>query len=76
MVNYKIVVFVPDENLDAVRDAMADAGAGVIGNYTCCSFASPGTGTFFGGEGADLAAMRAAHPYEEPAYDVYELIDI
>jgi hypothetical protein len=105
MVNYKIVVFVPDENLDAVRDAMADAGAGVIGNYTCCSFASPGTGTFFGGEGADpavgaagrlervrelrlemivpaekaeavVAAMRAAHPYEEPAYDVYELIDI
>jgi hypothetical protein len=23
-----------------------------------------------------VAAMRAAHPYEEPAYDVYQLMDI
>ncbi|UCE28186.1 MAG: hypothetical protein JSW52_05420 [Candidatus Coatesbacteria bacterium] len=105
MADYKIVVFVPNENLDAVRAAMAEAGAGVIGNYTYCSFASPGTGTFLGGEGADpavgaagrlervpewrlemvvpaevaevvVAAMKAAHPYEEPAYDVYELVDI
>ena len=105
MGNYKIVVFVPKENLDAVRSAMAEAGAGVIGNYAYCSFTTPGTGTFFGGEGADpaagtagrlervpelrlemlvpaekaeavVAAMKAAHPYEEPAYDVYQLVDI
>lgn len=46
---YKIVVFVPAANLDAVRDAMAAAGAGVIGDYTHCSFATPGRGTFLGG---------------------------
>ena len=25
-------------------------------------------------QGAVLAALRAAHPYEEPAFDVYELV--
>ncbi len=43
---YKIAVFAPAESVDAVRDAMAEAGAGSIGNYTHASFRSPGTGTF------------------------------
>ena len=25
---------------------------------------------------AAIAAMRAAHPYEEPAYDIYPLLDL
>jgi dinuclear metal center YbgI/SA1388 family protein len=49
---YKIVVFVPMKSLDAVRDALATAGAGVIGNYSHCSFRSAGTGTFRPLEGA------------------------
>ncbi|MGD8718116.1 MAG: hypothetical protein PVH29_04760 [Candidatus Zixiibacteriota bacterium] len=56
---FKIVVFVPEENLAAVREAMAGAGAGVIGNYTHCSFAMPGRGTFLGGAGADPAVGEA-----------------
>jgi dinuclear metal center YbgI/SA1388 family protein len=47
---YKIVVFVPRENLEAVRAAAFAAGGGRIGNYTECSFASEGQGTFFAGE--------------------------
>lgn len=43
---FKIVVFTPPEALDAVRDAMSDAGAGHVGNYSDCSFAAEGTGTF------------------------------
>ena len=43
---YKVVVFVPEENTDMVRDAMCRAGAGWIGNYSHCTFASIGTGTF------------------------------
>lgn len=42
----KVVVFVPPEAVDAVAKAMSDAGAGVIGDYTECSFRSAGTGTF------------------------------
>lgn len=49
----KLVVFVPEENADALADAMSEAGAGVIGEYTHCTFRTPGTGTFLGGEGAD-----------------------
>ena len=96
----KLVVFVPEENADQMANALTEAGAGVIGDYTHCTFRAPGTGTFFGGETTDpyagakgrlermpelrletvvpahaasraAAAVRAAHPYEEPAFDVY-----
>jgi hypothetical protein len=102
-VNYKLVVFVPEEALDVVRDAVFAAGAGRIGDYERCSWYAEGTGTFFGGEGTTpaigeagreervpefrletllpaerleevVAALRSAHPYEEPAYDVYPLV--
>jgi hypothetical protein len=102
-VNRKLVVFVPADALDAVRDAVFAAGAGRIGDYERCSWYTTGTGTFLGGEGTRpaigtagseervpelrletvfaaesqeevLAALRAAHPYEEPAFDVYELL--
>jgi hypothetical protein len=98
----KLVWFVPREALDATREAVFAAGAGVIGDYTRCSFYTEGTGTFLGGAGttpdvgragreervaelrvetvmpegrvdAVVAALRAAHPYEEPAFDLYPL---
>jgi dinuclear metal center YbgI/SA1388 family protein len=46
----KLVVFVPEENVDAVAQALAGAGAGEIGDYTECTFRTRGTGTFRGGE--------------------------
>jgi hypothetical protein len=102
-VNRKLIVFVPAEALDAVRDALFEAGAGRIGGYERCSWYTEGTGTFLGGEGTNpalgergreervpelrletvfpaerqaevVAALRAAHPYEEPAFDVYPLL--
>ena len=101
--NRKLVVFVPREALDPVREALFEAGAGRIGDYTRCSWYTQGTGTFRGGEGTDpsvgesgreervaelrletvypveleaqvIAALRKAHPYEEPAFDLYELL--
>lgn len=44
----KIVVFVPEEHRERVMNAMAGAGAGVIGEYSLCSFRTSGTGTFRG----------------------------
>jgi hypothetical protein len=99
----KLVVFVPREALDGVRDALFAAGAGRIGQYTRCSWYTAGTGTFLGGEAAEpaigergreervselrletvypeeahdevIAALQRAHPYEEPAFDVYPLL--
>jgi dinuclear metal center YbgI/SA1388 family protein len=49
----KLVVFVPEENVDAVAKALAEVGAGVIGDYTECTYRTWGTGTFRGGEGAN-----------------------
>jgi hypothetical protein len=103
--SYKLVVFVPREALDGLRNALFDAGAGRIGDYDRCSWYTAGTGTFRGGAGtsptigsvgreetvaelrletvvpaddvaAVIRALREAHPYEEPAFELYEIADI
>jgi len=51
--NVKIVVFVPETHTDVVREAMAKAGAGVIGNYTHCTFSTKGIGRFKPEQGAN-----------------------
>jgi dinuclear metal center YbgI/SA1388 family protein len=100
----KLTTYVPVADADRVRQALARAGAGVIGDYDSASFSTPGEGRFRPLEGANptigevgalevvdeiriecvlaraarptvVAAMLAAHPYEEPAYDVVELAD-
>jgi hypothetical protein len=102
-VTRKLVVFVPREALDSLREALFGAGAGRTGAYERCSWYTEGTGTFLGGEGtspavgqpgreervaelrletvfpaeqqeAVIAALREAHPYEEPAFEIYDLV--
>lgn len=51
----KIVVFVPLTHTDVVRQAIGDAEAGVIGNYSHCSFSSSGVGRYKPLEGAKPA---------------------
>lgn len=46
----KLVVFVPLSHAEIVRNAIFEAGAGVIGNYDCCSFNVQGLGSFRAGE--------------------------
>ncbi len=99
---YKFAVYVPAEYADKIREALFNAGAGKIGNYSDSSFNIPGIGTFRPLKGAHpfigrrgkrssveevkietvvperfldkiLRAMKSVHPYEYPAYDVYEL---
>jgi dinuclear metal center YbgI/SA1388 family protein len=96
----KIVAFVPDGHVERVICAMTQAGAGVIGKYSFCSFGTKGTGSFYGSPASNpflgksgklefveetrlemiapravlswvVAALKAVHPYEEPAYDIY-----
>jgi dinuclear metal center YbgI/SA1388 family protein len=100
----KVTTYVPVADADRVRQALARAGAGVIGDYDSASFSTAGEGRFRPLDGAHptigevgtlevvdevriecvlaraarprvVAAMLAAHPYEEPAYDVVELAD-
>lgn len=96
---YKLCVYIPVEQLETVKRAMFDAGAGRIGNYSDCCWQVLGIGQFRPGDGSQpffgdrdqleqlaeyrvemvcddavvdavVAALRAAHPYEEPAFDL------
>lgn len=55
---WKLVTFVPLDHLKSVRGALANAGAGVIGAYTECSFSTEGMGTFRGNENSNPAIGR------------------
>ena len=52
---YKLAVYVPNTHIDKVKNALHDAGAGHIGNYSHCSFSSEGIGSF--------KALDNANPY-------------
>ncbi len=80
----KLAVFVPESYALKVREAIFDAGAGVIGNYDCCSFNVSGTGTFRANEYANpfVGAMGELHKEPEvkietvvPGYLVSKVIE-
>lgn len=48
----KLVTFCPEDKVEALRLALSSVGCGRIGNYEQCSFTTPGTGTFIGGDGS------------------------
>src|SRR5690606_10063505 len=50
---YKLVTFTIPENVEKLRNALFDAGAGSIGNYENCSFSSQGLGTYQGNENSN-----------------------
>jgi len=49
----KLVTYTVPENVDLVRSALFEVGAGSIGNYDNCSFNSEGTFTFQGNENSN-----------------------
>jgi hypothetical protein len=55
MPQQKLVWFVPEDALDATREAVFAAGGGRIGGYERCSWYATGTGTFLAGEGTSPA---------------------
>lgn len=63
---YKLVFFVPPENLDDCKEAIFATGAGSFpgGKYTKCCFETPGTGQFLPNEGA-VPAVGAVGKVEQ-----------
>jgi len=49
----KLYTYVPISHFEKVRQALFEAGAGAIGDYTHCSFSTPYTGTFLPGPGTN-----------------------
>ena len=99
---FKLCVYIPEPELESVKRALFDAGAGQIGNYSECCWQVPGMGQFKPGAGSQpflgeqgeletvaeyrvemvcdesvvdavLIALRASHPYEEPAFDLIRI---
>jgi dinuclear metal center YbgI/SA1388 family protein len=60
----KLIVFVPLTHADKVAEALHTAGAGIIGEYTNCSFRTIGTGTFKG-SGKSSPAIGAKRKLEK-----------
>lgn len=53
MKKYKIVVYVPENHAEKLREAMGNAGAGKIGDYEHCTFTSKGITRFKPLQGAN-----------------------
>ena len=49
----KIEFYVPEEQLQRVKQAMFVAGAGKVGDYDCCAWQILGEGQFKPGEGSN-----------------------
>jgi dinuclear metal center YbgI/SA1388 family protein len=62
----KLVVYVPTDHAEKVRQALFSGGAGVIGKYDSCSFNSEGEGTFRGGEDANPFVGEKGVRHVEP----------
>lgn len=61
-----LVIYVPTDAADAVRQAIGDAGAGGLGNYSHCSFSLEGTGRFTPLPGATPTIGALGSPEEVP----------
>jgi dinuclear metal center YbgI/SA1388 family protein len=72
----KWIVSVPADHADAVRDAMFAAGAGSAGTVERMPEDTVEVSAPTRLRAHVLAAMRAAHPHEEPAFDIYALATV
>lgn len=62
---YKLITYAPLEHADDIRNALFAAGAGKIGNYSECSFASAGQGTFMGNHDANPYVGKRGERHSE-----------
>jgi len=61
---FKLVTFLPPQHLAPVGEALFRVGAGVIGDYTGCSFRVEGKGTYTPGPGSRPSCGEAGVPNE------------
>ena len=62
----KIFEMCPKENTDELINAMADTGAGIIGNYSHCAYITPGFGNWLSEEGSNPTLGEVGKMSREP----------
>lgn len=101
---YKLCIHIPETHVHIVKNAIFEAGAGLVGQYSHCSWDVLGQGQFMPLAGSNafigtinqlekvpeykvetvcaddcihavIAALKKAHPYETPSYEVWKLED-
>ena len=101
---YKLCFNVPETYVDVIKNAIFQAGAGIVGEYSNCSWQILGEGQFMPLAGSKafvgkinqlekvaeykvetvcadecihevIVALKKAHPYETPAYEVWKLAE-
>ncbi|BCY17510.1 MAG: cytochrome C biogenesis protein [Chloroflexi bacterium] len=65
----KLEIFIPETHVDALRESLAEAGAGVIGNYDHCCSVMPVKGYWRPLDGADpydgtVGEVSEGHEYK------------
>ena len=73
---HKLVWFVPEDALEATRDAVFAAGAGRIGDYERCSWFAAGTGTFLPRAGADPTIGEVGREERVPELRVETVVPV
>ena len=102
---YMLCFHVPETHIEQVKNAVFAAGAGVVVNYSHCSWQVLGQGQFKPLEGNNafigelnqietvaeykvetvcedqcienvIQALKNAHPYETPSYQVWSLVNL
>lgn len=58
MTQWKMITFVPAGHEEPLIDKLAEAGVGIIGDYSRCAFLSAGEGTFVPGDGSNPTIGR------------------
>ncbi len=68
----QLVVYCPYKSANSLKEALFDAGAGAIGDYTRCSFSSSGKGTFKAGKNTSpyVGKKEELHTEEEEKIEV------
>lgn len=66
----KIIVFAPEKDVKTLIDAMAQAGAGIIGNYSHCAFVTEGTGYWKPLPGAHPTTGTVGALSQEPQFRI------
>lgn len=72
---HKIVVFVPASDVEQVKDALFNAGAGRFGNYDRCAWQTLGTGQFRPNAEANPFLGETDQVHHEPEYRVELICD-
>lgn len=67
---YKISFYVPVDHVELVKNAMFKAGAGKIGNYSCCAWQVLGEGQFLPLQGSNPHLGEQFHLEKVKEYKV------